>query len=100
MNDISTHLALKVENREVFKIEEAVCMEEIFPPYLNDKFIAKLTASPNHVKELGAGYVICEGLAENVSDVKISCNKIYVYANEINEFQPELRSSGCLEHKS
>ena len=94
--NINKYLVLKVENNKVFEVEEAVCSEEIFSLYLNDKFIVNLIASPDRVEEFGAGYVVCEGLANNIRGVKFSNNKIYIYAKETREFHPELRSSGCI----
>lgn len=48
------------------------------------------------MRSYALGYVVCEGLADNIEAVKISCNKIYVYAEEKEKFKPELRSSGCI----
>jgi len=98
--EISKHLAVRFTGEAFREVEEDVCVEEVFSLYLNDKFIASLIISPGHVKEFGAGYVICEGIASNVRDVRVSNGNIYVYADALNEFNPELRSSGCIGARS
>ncbi|PKP52508.1 MAG: formate dehydrogenase family accessory protein FdhD [Candidatus Altiarchaeales archaeon HGW-Altiarchaeales-3] len=94
--DIARFSAVRVENNKVSRAFEEVVREEKFSLYLNEKFIVNLIASNNQIKELGAGYVVCEGLAEEISDVKIIDDKIFVYAKKIGKFKPELRSSGCI----
>lgn len=97
--DVSKHLAVRFMEGEFREVEEDVCVEEIFSLYLNDKFIASLIISPGQLREFGAGYVVCEGIAKNVKDVLVSDGRIYVYADALNEFNPELRSSGCVGTK-
>lgn len=87
-------MALRVEGKKAAEAEEDVCVEENFSIYLNDRFITDLTASPNQLEELGAGYVVCEGIAEKLKAVRVSGKKIYVYAEGARKFEPHLRSSG------
>jgi FdhD protein len=66
---------------------EGVCIEKIFQIKLNDKLIATLVASPSMLAELGAGFVISEGLCKEIHDVRVDGNVIQVYA-------PQSRESG------
>lgn len=74
--------AVRFEDNKAEAVEEDVCIEEDYHLYLNDKFVTTLTASPNQLEELGAGHVVCQGLAENVKKVRVSDKKIYVCADE------------------
>ena len=78
--------AILVENGELTETAGDVCVEETFRLYLNDRFLAEMVASPNQLEELGAGHIICEGLASGISrisDVYVSGNEIHVSASEI-----------------
>ncbi|MHC1568888.1 MAG: formate dehydrogenase accessory sulfurtransferase FdhD [Candidatus Syntropharchaeia archaeon] len=70
-----------MKENESREIEDNVCIEEKFYLYLNDGFVSELIASPDQLRELGAGFVVCQGLAENVKDVHISGNEIRVYSD-------------------
>ncbi|AEH24780.1 formate dehydrogenase accessory sulfurtransferase FdhD [Pyrococcus yayanosii] len=69
---------------DLTETEDYVCVEEtfeIFAVYEGQKeFIAELPASPSQLKELGAGFLVCEGLAEqeDIMDVWVDGNRIYV----------------------
>jgi len=66
--------------------------------------LAQVVASPDQLRELGAGFVLCEGLSERVEDVRVSRNEIRVYAGkdapaglpEQRKLDYELRASGCM----
>ena len=62
-----------------------VCIEESFRIYLDSEFIGELIASPSQLEELGAGHVICEGLASGVSGVQVSGDEIHVHAETPDE---------------
>lgn len=64
------------------KRKDAVCIEEVVHIHLNDRLLTKLVASPMQYKELGAGFVVSEGLAEKIDDVKVDGNDILVYAQQ------------------
>ena len=71
---------LQVRGNEVTEVEDAVCLEETFRLFLNDKPLADLVASADQLKELGVGFVLCEGLAEDIDSVDVSGKEIRVYA--------------------
>ena len=74
--------------------QNEVCVEEIFDIFLNDTHIASLVASPTELRELGAGYVITEGLAQNIDDVVVSDRAIYVSAGKTFEPVRAVTESG------
>ena len=80
--------ATRVDPDCVTETIDDVCIEESFQLYLNNEFIGELIASPSQLEELGAGYVICEGLASGVSGVQVSGDEIRVHAEAPDEKCP------------
>ena len=81
--------ATRVNHDCVTEIIDNVCIEESFRTYLNNEFIDELIASPSQLVELGAGHVICEGLASDVSFVQASRDDIRVRAAASDEYTTE-----------
>lgn len=77
--------AMRVDDDRVTETIDDVCIEESFQLYLNNEFIGELIASPAQLEELGAGHVICEGLASGVSGVQVSGGEIRVHAEAPDE---------------
>jgi FdhD protein len=88
--------AIQVKGNQVLALEDSVCTEDTFRLYLNDVPLAQIVASPDMLKEMGAGFVVCEGLVPSVDDVRVSKNDIWVYATTSAKIDYELRSSGCI----
>jgi FdhD protein len=59
-----------------------VCVERTYSLWLNGRGLVRLVASPSQLQELGAGFVITEGLAGAVDDVQVMGSEIHVYAQE------------------
>jgi len=90
------YAALRIQGDLVSKIEDEVCIEDTFRLHLNDVPLAQIIASPDQLMELGAGFVICEGLAERVDRVVVSGHDIHISAPTNARIDYELRSSGCI----
>lgn len=90
------HSAIQVQGKRVVSVRDVVCCEDTFRLYLNDVPLAQIVASPDQLVELGVGFVVCEGLAQVVNDVRVSGNEIRVYAKTEARVEYELRSSGCI----
>jgi len=88
--------AVRVGKSRMMQIKDNVCIEDTFRLYLNDEPLVELVASPDQLRELGAGFVVCEGLARGVNKVNVSGNEIRVFAKASGEFEKELRSGGGL----
>jgi len=87
--------AIRVQNSSVTRFMDDVIREQRFTLYLNNRFITEQVASPEQLKELGAGFVICEGLAGQVENVEVSGNEIRVEATSDRQpFEKEFRSGG------
>lgn len=87
--------AIRVQNSSVTQFMDDVIREKRFSLYLNNRFITEQVASPEQLKELGAGFVICEGLAAQVKNVEVSGNEILVEATSDRQpFEKEFRSGG------
>nr|MBC7246072.1 formate dehydrogenase accessory sulfurtransferase FdhD [Chloroflexota bacterium] len=87
---------MQIKRNLVISLQDPVCIEDTFRLYLNDVPLAQIVASPDQLRELGAGFVICEGLSEQVEDVRVSQNDIRIYAKTNARIDYELRSSGCI----
>ena len=81
-----------------------VAIESTIELFVNGISIASILASPEMLKELAYGYLICEGLVKdpgNIRAMKIEENRIFadVVRTEHLELWRELRSSGCVGAK-
>ena len=81
-NSLTTSEAVRFINGRYEKSDDEVCTEVVVHIHLNDRLLTKLVASPMQYKELGAGFVISEGIAETIDDVKVDGNNILVYAQQ------------------
>lgn len=78
-----------------------VALETTIELFINKFPIASILATPEMLKELAIGYLICEGLVkkpESIKDFKIEGNRIYAWIEQTEhlEIWRELRSSGCV----
>ncbi|MBO8175632.1 MAG: formate dehydrogenase accessory sulfurtransferase FdhD [Thermococcus sp.] len=71
-------------------LDDYVCIEERFEIYIVhdnfEEFLAELPASPSQLRELGAGFVVCEGYekAEKIIDSWVEGQRIYVKVRDTN----------------
>ena len=86
-------LTIRMENGELTETVDDICIEETFRLYLNDEFLVKLAATPHQLKELGAGHIICEGMASGSTGVPI-ISDVYAAEDEIRVFTSEITGSG------
>ncbi len=94
---LSIHEGLSLHNDWIVKRPEMVCVERVIHLFLNDKPLGNFVASPSQLKELGAGFVISEGLAEDLDDVVVEGDQVKVYAGCIEQRQEIVtESSGGL----
>jgi FdhD protein len=90
--NLSQYPAIQVRGNQIRKVTDTICTEHVYRLHLNDQFLTELVASPDQLRELGAGFVICEGIAQAVDAVLVSGNDIRVHAAVEGEMQWELRS--------
>jgi FdhD protein len=77
---LSSHGCLCLQRGHIVKRSEQVCVEKVFHLFLNDTAIGNIVASPSQLKELGAGFIISEGLAGYVENVVVDGDQVKVYA--------------------
>jgi FdhD protein len=75
-------------------VGDTVACEARLTLYLNGGKFTDMVASRDQLRELGAGFVICEGLAPAVEEVRVEGDKIYVTAPVRAMAGTEIGSSG------
>jgi FdhD protein len=75
------HRAVQVRNGVSEGIDDAVVIEDRFRIFFNDYPIADMVASRDQLRELGAGFVITEGITRCVDNVSLDGDNILVYSD-------------------
>lgn len=70
------------EGGVVRETEQEACTEEVVVILLNNRPICTLVASPVQLRELGAGFVVSEGLAGEIRDARVQGLTVQVTATE------------------
>ncbi len=95
--NLDQHLGIQVRNGEISEITDAIVIEDRFQILFNDCPVTDMIASRDQLRELGAGFVITEGLTRCVDKVKIDGDRILVYADrgcDVARSKKEVGSSG------
>ena len=79
----------------------SVAVEDTIDLFVNRIHMAAILATPEMLKELAFGYLICEGVVKNkdeIRDFMMEGKKIYIEIETAGDFElwRELRSSGCV----
>jgi FdhD protein len=90
------HPGIQVREGIAVGIDDTIAIESRFRLFLNDRFFSELIASDDQKEELGAGFVICEGLAKEIKSVRVTGEEIHVTAELHGPMETELRTSGCI----
>jgi FdhD protein len=97
-------MEISEENRK--EIELDVVEEESIKIMLDGRHLVTLLALPRELRELAAGFLICEGVLKGIGDIRsISVQEDTVFCqssldNSELELWTEVRSSGCIGIKS
>jgi FdhD protein len=94
---LKDHRSIRIRNGEVTEIDDIIVVEDQFQILFNDHPVTDIVASHDQIPELGAGFVITEGLTRCVDKVKLDGNRIRVYADlgcDVSRSKKELGSSG------
>ena len=95
--NLDHHHGIQVRKGEISVINDAIVIEDRFRILFNDYPVTDMIASRDQLRELGAGFVITEGLARCVDKVKIDGDRILVYADrgcDVSRSKKEVGSSG------
>lgn len=96
---IRNHHSFQVKNGTVTEINDMIVIEDHFQILFNDHPVADMVASRDQLRELGAGFVVTEGIARCVDNVNLDGDRICVYADtgcDISTSKKEIGSSGGL----
>ena len=90
------HRAIQVRDGEVQTIEDQVAREERFRLFINGDLFTCMVASGDQLEELGAGFVVCQGLAPRVDAVEVEGHDIFVSAPISEGCIREIISTGAM----
>ena len=94
---IHIHHGIQVSDGLPRETDDAIVIEDRFDLLLNDQLVTTMVASRDQLRELGAGYVISEGLVRCVDKVILDGDRILVYSDtgcELKWKKQEMGSSG------
>ncbi|RXE57314.1 formate dehydrogenase [Methanoculleus taiwanensis] len=92
--DLSCSSGIQVKGDTVAEIRDDVIIEDHFRLFFNGQYLTTLVASPDRLEDLGAGFIICEGLSDEIESVSVTGNDISVSAVPRKDISLELESSG------
>lgn len=92
----SRHTGIQVRGEEVSGIEDTIVREERFSLVLNGSRYLDLVASRENLRELGAGFVLCQGLSRSVDDVSVEENEIRISAPLLESCEREIETTGSV----
>lgn len=85
---------IQVNGDEVCEVQDSIIVEGRVRLFLNGEYLTTIVASPERLEDLGAGFVVCEGLAETVESVEVSGGDVHIAAPVKRESLLEMESSG------
>lgn len=78
---LHNHRGIQVRDGEISEIDDTLVIEDRFRIFFNDCPVTDLIASDDQIRELGAGFVITEGLTRCVDKVNLDGDRICVYSD-------------------
>jgi FdhD protein len=90
------YTGIQVRGGETRTIEDTVIKEGRFRLFLNGSLFSGLVASNDMLRELGAGFVISQGLASGVGNVTVSGEEIHVTASIHGDLEREIATTGSV----
>ncbi|NYT06429.1 MAG: formate dehydrogenase accessory sulfurtransferase FdhD [Methanomicrobiales archaeon] len=88
------HPAIRVEGGTATRFMDHVIREDRFALHVNGVLLLEQIASADHLAELGAGFVISEGIADSVERVEVAGDGIWVEADTRGDISLECRTCG------
>ena len=96
---ISAHRSIRVDCGKAQETDDAIVVEDRFELLLNDKPVTEMVASRDQLRELGAGYLVSEGILRCIDTVKVEGDRILVWSDtgcDLRWTKRETGSSGGL----
>jgi FdhD protein len=100
---ISTHRSIQVIAGQPRETDDAIVVEDRFELLLNDQPVTEMVASCDQLRELGAGYLVSEGIVRCVDKVNIDGDRILAYSDtgcDLKWTKREIGSSGGISYLS
>lgn len=100
---IHTHRSIRVDGGKGLETDDAIVREDRFELLLNDRPVTEMVASRDQLRELGAGYLVSEGIVRCVDKVDVDGDRILVYSDtgcDTLRVKREVGSSGGLSFLS
>ena len=91
---IYTHHSIQVIAGVARETDDAIVVEDRFEILLNDRPVTEMVASRNQLRELGAGYLVSEGVIRCVDRVIVEGDRILVYSGDGFDMTPLKREVG------
>lgn len=76
------------------EVRDDIVVEDHVRLFLNGEYLTALVASPDRLDDLAAGFIVCEGLTDEVDSVEVSGKDVYIAAPVRKEIRLEVESSG------
>lgn len=93
--NITTTRAIQVRPDRRDEIEDRVIQESRFRLFLNDILFSEMVASEGQLEELGAGFVVTQGISRSVGEVRVEGRDIRVWASIDGNLSKEVISTGA-----
>jgi len=90
------YTGIQVRGERISGIDDTVVREERFTLFLNGTRFLDIVASRENLRELGAGFVLCQGLSRSVDAVSIEGNEIRVSAPLEESCEREIETTGTV----
>lgn len=94
--NLTEFAGIQVRGGKAFRIEDRVVREERFTLFLNGTRFLEIVASRNDLAELGAGFVLCQGLSRTVEAVSVTGNEIRITAPLEESCEREIETTGSV----
>jgi FdhD protein len=94
---IYQHPSIQVIAGVARETDDAIVIEDRFELLLNDKPVTEMVASRDQLRELGAGYLVSEGIVRCVDKVLVEGDRILAYSDtgcDLRWVKREVGSSG------
>lgn len=92
----TTIRAIQVRPDRKGEIEDRVIRESRFRLFLNDNLFSEMVASDDQLEELGAGFVVTQGISRSVAEVRVAGGDIRVRASIEGDLAKEVISTGAI----
>ncbi|WP_214021075.1 formate dehydrogenase accessory sulfurtransferase FdhD [Methanoculleus sp.] len=92
--EIVCRAGIQVTGDGAREVHDDIIVEDHVRLFLNGEYLTTLVASPGRLDDLGAGFIVCEGLADRIDSVEVSERDVHIVAPIKKDIRLEVESSG------